>query len=131
MGFKYYSDGRKSKVYYTKKLHPATVIVMGLIHSLKGSIKDFERRENRRKQEEAKLKVKFDETDYKFNLNVIDTELHKIDSDVFNTEFAKHRRHEEIKERISLGIWTTIMFTVMFVVFILPLGLLFLGLLLF
>ena len=121
MGFKYYSDGKKSKVYYTKKLHPATVIAMGLIHSFKGSIKDFERR----KQEETKLKVKFDETDYKFNLNVIDTELHKIDSDVFNTEFAKHRRREEIKEKISLGIWTTIMFTVMFVVFILPLGLLF------
>ena len=120
MGFRYYSNGRKSKVYYTKKLHPATVITMGLIHSFKGSIKDFERR----KQEEAKLKVKFDETDYKFNLNVIDTELHKIDSDVFNTEFAKHRRREEIKERILLFIWSTIMFTVMFAVFILPLGLL-------
>ena len=120
MGFKYYSDGRKSKVYYTEKLHPTTVIAMCLIHSLKGSIKDFERR----KQEEAKLKVKFDETDYKFNLNVIDNELHKIDSDVFNTEFAKHRRREEIKERILLFIWSTIMFTVMFVVFILPLGLL-------
>ena len=124
MGFRYYSNRRKSGVYYTRRLHVGTVITMGLIHSFKRSIKDFERRENRRKQEEAKLKVKFDETDYKFNLNVIDTELHKIDSDVFNTEFAKHRRREEIKERILLFIWSTIMFTVMFVVFILPLGLL-------
>lgn len=111
MGFRFYTDGKKSKIYYTGRLSIGTVLTLGLVASLKESTKYAVEREKQKQLEEEKLKVKFDKTDYKFNLNAMDTELHKIDSDIFNKEFAKHQKREAFKSNakdvaIIVGLWT-------------------------